>query len=177
MAYRKTFLSYPHEDAWLARRLAGSLTRNGVPVWFDEWQLAPDLSGSALNEALEAAIDEVDAMVVLETEAYRERQAQNVPGVTLAHAAARPTGPINDAPIIDHEEAAWIIARDDARALFKSVLLRMTARPGRPPVIPLAEETRVIRNVTAHDDIPLTPARRAVYRHRRPVAGGRDYVA
>lgn len=176
MRYRKTFLSYPHEDAWLARQLVRLLTQNGVPVWFDAWELDPALTGSALNDALESAIDAVDAMVVLETEAYRERKAQNVPGAALSHASARLTGPINDAPIIGHEEAAWIIGRAHGRLLFKSVLLRITARPGRPPVIPIAEEARVVRKVMPHDDLPLTPARRAVYRHRQPVPGHRDYV-
>ena len=178
MDYRKTFLSYPHEDVTLARQLARLLVDSGVTLWLDEWELPSNLAGTALDDALTSAIGDVDAMVILETESYRERQSQKVPGNTLAHATARPAVPLNDSPIIGHEQSVWIMGRNPEQVLFKSVLLRMTTRPGRPLRLRIAEHTRVIERTVPHEDISLTPRRKAVYRYKRPGQGwSSDYVS
>ena len=55
-APRKVFISYSHEDAALATRIADTLTAAGVQVWIDQQQMAPGDSFLArMNEGLGGA--------------------------------------------------------------------------------------------------------------------------
>lgn len=126
-SYRGTFLSYVHEDVPLARPLARLLRDEGVPVWYDEWQLHEDLRGEALYRALRVAVARADAMVILDTENHRGRSAQKVPGATLAHSMAPPEVPLNDAPILAAESSYWWRYRSLARMEFKWVWVEVAA--------------------------------------------------
>ena len=123
--YRGTFISYAHEDVALARPLARLLRESNVPVWFDEWKLRPNLRGVKLFRALYVAVARADAMIVLDSETFRGRSAQKVPGSSLAYATAPLESPINNAPIPGRERNLWVQNRSPERMLFKEIYLRV----------------------------------------------------
>ncbi|MGW1145287.1 TIR domain-containing protein [Streptomyces sp. NPDC002454] len=56
------FLSYPHADAAWVRELAGALSRRGLRVFFDEWDVLP---GDVVVHRTDRAIDETACAVVV----------------------------------------------------------------------------------------------------------------
>ncbi|WP_436740242.1 toll/interleukin-1 receptor domain-containing protein [Streptomyces sp. BBFR102] len=56
------FLSYAHEDAAWVRRLAGGLSRRGLRVFFDEWDVLP---GDVVVHRTDAAIGDAACAVVV----------------------------------------------------------------------------------------------------------------
>jgi nucleoside 2-deoxyribosyltransferase len=62
MADHKVFISYSHPDSAWARSFAEALRERGVPVWFDEFEVAP---GESLREALETGLRESDIFVTV----------------------------------------------------------------------------------------------------------------
>jgi hypothetical protein len=71
--YRRTFISYAHEDQQVARQLATALTRHGVSVWFDEWEIDRIVEGQAVFESVRLALSQCDAIVSLATPTYSDR--------------------------------------------------------------------------------------------------------
>lgn len=132
--YRDTFISYAHQDATLARFLACALRERNVPVWYDEWELSRRLRGLKLFRALNAAVARADAMIVLDTEIYRARNVQKVPGSSLAHLMAPIDFPLDDAPILGRERNLWIQRRSPERILFKEIQLNV-AKGGADSVL------------------------------------------
>lgn len=59
---RHVFLSYSYADRDVAARIAEVLRREGVPVWFSEWELRPT---DSIAEKIEGALSASDALVVL----------------------------------------------------------------------------------------------------------------
>ncbi len=50
------FLSHSSKDKHAVRELAGRLKRDGLRVWFDEWEIRPgDMIGRKIEEGLEAS--------------------------------------------------------------------------------------------------------------------------
>jgi nucleoside 2-deoxyribosyltransferase len=62
MPDHKVFISYSHPDSEWARSFAEALRQRGVPVWFDEFDVAP---GESLRDALEAGLRESDIVVTV----------------------------------------------------------------------------------------------------------------
>ncbi len=60
----KVFLSYTHNDSFLARKIASALVKNGLDVWNAETEILP---GDNWAEKISNALKESDAMVVLIT--------------------------------------------------------------------------------------------------------------
>ncbi len=60
----KVFLSYTHNDSFLAKKIASALTKNGLDVWNAETEIFP---GDNWAEKVSDALKESDAMVVLIT--------------------------------------------------------------------------------------------------------------
>ena len=66
----RVFLSHSHADTELARRLANDLRRRGIEAWLSADSVAP---GELWDEAVAAAIDSADAVVIL----FSERSARS----------------------------------------------------------------------------------------------------
>jgi hypothetical protein len=62
MPDHKVFISYSHPDSEWARSFAEALRQRGVPVWFDEFEVAP---GESLRDALEAGLRGSDVVVTV----------------------------------------------------------------------------------------------------------------
>lgn len=62
MAEHKVFISYSRSDFEWARSFAAALQRQGVSVWFDEFEIA---AGESLREALESGLRESDIFVTV----------------------------------------------------------------------------------------------------------------
>ena len=62
MADHKVFISYSQADAEWAKSFADALRKRGVPVWFDEFEIAP---GEKLAEAVEAGLRQSDTFVAV----------------------------------------------------------------------------------------------------------------
>jgi MTH538 TIR-like domain (DUF1863). len=62
MSTPKIFISYSHSEHEWAREFAASLVRNGLNVWFDEFNIK---AGQLLSDALEKGLRESDAVVLL----------------------------------------------------------------------------------------------------------------
>jgi nucleoside 2-deoxyribosyltransferase len=62
MADHKVFISYSRPDTEWARSFAAALQQHGIPVWFDEFEIAP---GESLREALESGLRESDIFVTV----------------------------------------------------------------------------------------------------------------
>lgn len=62
MTDQKVFISYSRPDTEWARSFAAALQQQGVPVWFDEFEIAP---GESLREALESGLRESDVFVTV----------------------------------------------------------------------------------------------------------------
>lgn len=60
----KVFLSYTHNDSFLAKKITAGLTENGLDVWNAETEIMP---GGNWAEQISDALKESDAMVVLIT--------------------------------------------------------------------------------------------------------------
>lgn len=58
----KIFLSHSSKDKDFVRKLASDLTKNDVPVWFDEWELKV---GDSLNKKIGEAINESGWLAVV----------------------------------------------------------------------------------------------------------------
>jgi hypothetical protein len=86
MKYDRVFISYAHEDAEIARRLAHDLVNSAIPVWFDEWELEKHLEGKKLYQALRLAAHRCHAGLFLRTKTYNQRFAMmhNEEGRTAA---------------------------------------------------------------------------------------------
>jgi hypothetical protein len=59
---RQVFLSYATGDRAVAEKIATALTRAGLRVWFDTWELA---SGDSIAERIEQAVSSSDLLLVL----------------------------------------------------------------------------------------------------------------
>jgi TIR domain len=67
----RVFISYTHADREFSTRLAVDLTRAGVNVWYDQWEIAP---GDSIVEKIDGALQVNDyLLVVLSPEAVRSR--------------------------------------------------------------------------------------------------------
>ena len=64
MSVPKIFISYSHSDKEWVRKFVETITRSGVEVWFDEFNIKP---GEPLVESLEKGLRESDAVVLLLT--------------------------------------------------------------------------------------------------------------
>lgn len=62
MTDHKVFISYSRPDTDWARSFAAALQQQGVPVWFDEFEIAP---GESLREALETGLRQSDIFVTV----------------------------------------------------------------------------------------------------------------
>jgi len=60
----KVFLSYTHNDSFLAKKIASALVKKGLDVWNAETEILP---GDNWAEKVSNALKESDAMVVLIT--------------------------------------------------------------------------------------------------------------
>ncbi len=60
----KVFLSYTHNDSFLAKKIASALIKNGLDVWNAETEILP---GDNWAEKISTALKQSDAMVVLLT--------------------------------------------------------------------------------------------------------------
>lgn len=60
----KVFLSYTHNDSFLARKITSALVKNGLDVWNAEMEIFP---GDNWAEKVSDALKDSDAMVVLIT--------------------------------------------------------------------------------------------------------------
>ncbi len=60
----KVFLSYTHNDSFLAKKIASALVKKGLDVWNAETEILP---GDNWAEKISNALKESDAMVVLVT--------------------------------------------------------------------------------------------------------------
>jgi hypothetical protein len=58
----RVFLSYTHSDRAFAERLAIDLTRAGVQVWFDEWEIR---AGESIVERVGEGLEQNDYLLVL----------------------------------------------------------------------------------------------------------------
>jgi hypothetical protein len=67
----RVFISYTHADRDFAARLAVDLTRAGVNVWYDQWEIAP---GDSIVEKVNSALQWNDhLLIVLSPEAIQSR--------------------------------------------------------------------------------------------------------
>ena len=62
MLDHKVFISYSRPDIEWTRSFAAALQQQGVPVWFDEFEIAP---GESLREALESGLRQSDIFVTV----------------------------------------------------------------------------------------------------------------
>lgn len=60
----KVFLSYTHNDSFLAKKITSALIKNGLDVWNAETEILP---GDNWAEKISTALKQSDAMVVLLT--------------------------------------------------------------------------------------------------------------
>ena len=58
------FLSYSHKDRDLAKRIATDLSKQGLSVWLDEWEI---LVGDSIAQRVQQGLSEVDYVAVLLT--------------------------------------------------------------------------------------------------------------
>lgn len=58
------FLSYNTKDVEIARRIASDLTREGLNVWFDEWEI---VIGHSISQRIEQGLDNAHFVIVLLT--------------------------------------------------------------------------------------------------------------
>ncbi len=58
----KVFISFAHDDSFLARKITSALMENGFDVWNDETEILP---GDNFAEKISNALKESDAMIVL----------------------------------------------------------------------------------------------------------------
>lgn len=59
----KTFISYSSKDEEFVSRLAMDLrTREGIDVWFDQWEINP---GDTIPEKLEEGLSEAEVLVLV----------------------------------------------------------------------------------------------------------------
>src|SRR6266851_10295271 len=58
----RVFISYSHNDADWARSFAKALAKQGVDVWFDQFEVR---AGESLRDALEAGLRSSDVFVTL----------------------------------------------------------------------------------------------------------------
>ena len=70
MADHKVFISYSQPDFEWARSFASALQQQGVPVWFDQFEIAP---GESLRDALESGLRESDIFVTVVNPAHPAR--------------------------------------------------------------------------------------------------------
>jgi hypothetical protein len=70
MSEPKVFISYSPDDAAWVREFAEALRESGVDVWLDALQLH---AGDSLPEAIESALRDSDAIVVVLSEANARR--------------------------------------------------------------------------------------------------------
>lgn len=77
----RVFISYSHEDGDWARSLAEALQKRGVPVWFDQFEIA---AGDSLREAIETGLRESDVFVAL----VRPGDPRNMPSLFFELGAA-----------------------------------------------------------------------------------------
>ena len=67
----RVFISYTHTDRDFAARLAVDLTRAGVNVWYDQWEILP---GDSIVEKIDSALQWNDhLLIVLSPEATQSR--------------------------------------------------------------------------------------------------------
>ena len=70
----KVFLSYTHNESFLAKKITSALIKNGLDVWNAETEILP---GDNFAEKISNALKESDAMVVLITpESLESRNVQ-----------------------------------------------------------------------------------------------------
>jgi hypothetical protein len=71
MDLARVFISYTHTDRDFAARLAVDLTRAGVNVWYDQWEILP---GDSIVEKIDSALQWNDhLLIVLSPEATQSR--------------------------------------------------------------------------------------------------------
>ena len=68
---RGVFISYSSKDRKFAQRLAQDLSKHEIPVWFDQFSLAP---GDSIIGNIEAGIDQMDFLLVVLTPASVDSQ-------------------------------------------------------------------------------------------------------
>lgn len=62
MSMPKVFISYSHTDSDWAREFAESLSRRGINVWLDQFEIQ---IGDSLRDAIESGLRESDLIVAL----------------------------------------------------------------------------------------------------------------
>lgn len=60
---KRAFISYSHDDHEFVRRLADALNRNGVPLFFDEWDIRP--GDSIIRKIFEEGLAKSDFFFVV----------------------------------------------------------------------------------------------------------------
>lgn len=58
----RVFISYNREDGRHARDIASLLNDEGIPVWFDEWEIAP---GDSIPQSIEAGLDACTHLILV----------------------------------------------------------------------------------------------------------------
>jgi hypothetical protein len=70
-ALSRAFISYSHSDRDFASRLAIDLTRAGINVWYDQWEILP---GDSIIDKITAALQQNDyLLIVLSPQAVESR--------------------------------------------------------------------------------------------------------
>jgi hypothetical protein len=81
------FLSHSSQDKAVARELAERLRRDGLRVWFDEWEIKP---GEAILRRIQAGLGQARTLVLL-----MSRHASKSEWVTFEHHAVLFRDPTN----------------------------------------------------------------------------------
>ncbi len=103
----KVFLSYALDDKDAARDFAKRLSKEGLDVWFDEWQLQP---GDNWSKQVGRALEQADAMVVLVTpEAMKSKGVRGE--IEYALMTPRFEGTLIPVVLKPSDDMPWILDR------------------------------------------------------------------
>jgi len=62
MSKKKVFISYTHDDDTWAKAFADALAKQGLSLWFDQWDIKP---GEKISEAIDRALRDSESVVFL----------------------------------------------------------------------------------------------------------------
>ena len=62
MSKKKVFISYTHDDDTWAKAFADALAKQGLSLWFDQWDIKP---GEKISEAIDQALRDSESVVFL----------------------------------------------------------------------------------------------------------------